>query len=184
MGCSVTLTLDEFAKMFGYGAWPDPTPTYSGPTLDTIYGWRYWAWSPSRKTLCSPMYRSIWRHGELRALNWKTEDRPGQLRDVCGIHAVIAPVEWWNAQDGEIQACGEPLSACGCKRDDIGETAPKVDDEISITGLVERVRRYVLGERGWRAEWVVIRELLAPTTEIGLDLEQAFPGVLVRYKET
>ena len=41
--------------------------------------------------------------------------------------------------------------------------------------------RFVLGTEGWRAEWVQIRKLAAPTDEIGLALERAFPDVEVIY---
>src|SRR5258707_15280438 len=50
-----------------------------------------------------------------------------------------------------------------------------------ITGIVERFGRYVLGTEGWRAEWVMIRKLKAPSTQIGLLLEQAYPDVEVFY---
>jgi len=46
-----------------------------------------------------------------------------------------------------------------------------------VTGLVERFGRYVLGTEGWRAEWVVIRKLRAPTPEIAEALARAYPEV-------
>jgi hypothetical protein len=52
-----------------------------------------------------------------------------------------------------------------------------------LSGVVERFGRYVLGTVGWRAEWVVIRKLRAPTTEIGLALETAYPEVKVVYED-
>ena len=51
-----------------------------------------------------------------------------------------------------------------------------------LSGVVERFGRYVLGTTGWRAEWVVIRKLRAPTTEIGLALETAYPEVEILYE--
>jgi hypothetical protein len=37
-----------------------------------------------------------------------------------------------------------------------------------VHGIVERFGRYVLGTKGWRAEWVVIRELMARDTTTAL----------------
>lgn len=56
-------------------------------------------------------------------------------------------------------------------------------DLPTISGIVERFGRYVLGTEGWRAEWVIIRKLLAPNTEIGLALERAYPDVEVIYAQ-
>ena len=42
--------------------------------------------------------------------------------------------------------------------------------------------RYVLGTRGWRAEWVVIRELMAPDTRDGARADHAEHGTY-RYNE-
>jgi hypothetical protein len=50
-----------------------------------------------------------------------------------------------------------------------------------VTGIVERFGKYVLGTEGWRAEWVMIRTLKAPSVEIGLALEQAYPDVEIYY---
>lgn len=52
-----------------------------------------------------------------------------------------------------------------------------------ISGIVERFGKYVLGTDGWRAEHVIIRKLLAPTTEIGLELERVYPDVEVIYAD-
>jgi hypothetical protein len=48
---------------------------------------------------------------------------------------------------------------------------------------VERFGRYVLGTEGWRAEWVVIRELMAPDTETALALMQRYRDVKVHVRE-
>jgi hypothetical protein len=56
------------------------------------------------------------------------------------------------------------------------EVAP---DQVVITGVVERYDRYVIGETGWRAERVEIRDLQAPSVEIGAALQRAYPGVRV-----
>ena len=52
-----------------------------------------------------------------------------------------------------------------------------------VVGVVERFGKYVLGTEGWRAEIVVIRKLRAPTTQIGLALEKAYPEVEVYYED-
>ncbi len=57
------------------------------------------------------------------------------------------------------------------------------NDNCRVCGIVERFGRYVLGTEGWRAEQVVIRELMAPSTEIGLKLEQSYPDVIVHYPD-
>jgi hypothetical protein len=50
-------------------------------------------------------------------------------------------------------------------------------------GGVTRFGRYVLGTEGWRAEWVIIRELLAPDAEIALALMRRYPDVRLRIRE-
>jgi hypothetical protein len=60
---------------------------------------------------------------------------------------------------------------------------PSSIEVVGITGIVERVGRFVLGTEGWRAEWAVIRTLKAPTQAIGLQLEKAFPDVQIIYPE-
>jgi hypothetical protein len=52
-----------------------------------------------------------------------------------------------------------------------------------VHGIVERFGRYVLGTEGWRAEWVVIRELMAPDTKTALALMQRYPEVRVHIRE-
>lgn len=46
-----------------------------------------------------------------------------------------------------------------------------------VTGVVERFGRYVLGTEGWRAEWVIVRKLRAPTPEIAEALGRVYPEV-------
>jgi hypothetical protein len=55
--------------------------------------------------------------------------------------------------------------------------------QLVVIGVVERFGKYVLGTEGWRAEVVVIRKLRAPSMEIGLALEQAYPEVEVFYED-
>jgi hypothetical protein len=44
-----------------------------------------------------------------------------------------------------------------------------------VHDIVERFGRHALGTEGWRAEWVVIRELRAPDTETALALMRHCP---------
>lgn len=87
------------------------------------------------------------------------------LRGVAGVHARRMPRYWWAAQ---------------WYRDDNTEGARRgADPRPLVTGVVERYGRYVLGSTGWRAEWVVIRELLAPDTDIAAQLRRVYPDVIV-----
>jgi hypothetical protein len=52
-----------------------------------------------------------------------------------------------------------------------------------VHGIVERFGRYVLGTEGWRAEWVVIRELLAPDENTALALMRTYPEVRIHIRE-
>jgi hypothetical protein len=63
---------------------------------------------------------------------------------------------------------------------------PRAVPEIGscdVHGIVERFGRYVLGIEGWRAEWVVIRELLAPDAHTALALIRSYPEVRVHVRE-
>ncbi len=51
-----------------------------------------------------------------------------------------------------------------------------------VTGIVERFGRYVLGDKGWRAEWCIIRELQAPDIETMVGLMEVYPEVKVHLK--
>lgn len=156
-----------------------------GPPQPPHMGWRYWSWSPSRRLLISHMYRAVWRDPELTAVNWDgSEENQHKHRLVAGIHALRVPPQWWKAKHTDVDACGSRLTRQQ-PRDgvNVGETAPWTDDEISVHGIVEYVGSFVLGTDGWRAEHVFIREFLAPTTEIALQLELAFPDIPVRVKE-
>lgn len=125
------------------------------PFVSDNMGWRGWNWDTQEKRLVSPAYRAIWDGPELRTDKWCFEDT---LRGVAGIHARRVPRDWKAALWG-------------------GHDAP----ESTVTGLVERFGKFVLGELGWRAEWVIIRKLLAPTEEMGLLLEMTYPEVEVVY---
>lgn len=146
------------------------------------FGWRYWHWSPTRRTLCSPYYRTVWRESEFWAKNWKDRPGSGEERNVAGIHAAKAPVDWWQRKNSELREVGTSGTHSSISANvEIGDCLPHLDDEVVIQGIVEKFGGFVRGTRGWRAEMVVIIEFLAPNTTIGLQLEQAFPDVPVRY---
>lgn len=121
---------------------------------DTL-GWRGWNWDNEEKLLVSPSMGTKWIGPDLRVEKWVDHD---ELRGIAGIHARRIPKNWKIAYWG-------------------GFDAPN----SQITGIVERFGKFVLGELGWRAEWVIIRKLLAPTQEIGFALEMAYPEIHVEY---
>jgi hypothetical protein len=133
---------------------PDPTQP------DTL-GWREWAWSPSDKMLKSPSTGTLWPEAELVVPAW---DDGEAVRGVSGIHAHLVPKHWkiLGEQGGGYVAPGDPNR---------------------VHGIVERFGKYVLGTEGWRAEWVIIKELMAPSTAVGLEIEQAYPDVIVHYPD-
>jgi len=147
-----------------------PAPVLSGPRSaflrpdpkqpDTL-GWREWMWSPDDRMLKSPSQGSLWPEAELVVPHW---DEGDVVRGVSGIHAHLVPRHW------KILAThyAEYVS---------------VDNPLRVHGIVERFGKYVLGTEGWRAEWVVIKELVAPSTEIGLEIEKIYPDVIVHYPE-
>lgn len=118
---------------------------------DTL-GWRYWYWDGQR--LISPQMRTPWHAPELYAQQWDTDLA---IRGMAGIHALRMPRNWHFARWSERVP------------NDIRTSLPLV------TGVVERYRRYVLGRVGWRAEWVIIRMLQAPTPQIQAALLGAYP---------
>lgn len=127
----------------------------------TTLGWRIWRWDDG--ILRSPQQGTPWPTAELRVEDWVDS---AALRGVAGIHALRVPVDPTRAR--------WPAKSCG-----VWVTTPN----IQITGIVERFGRYVLGTEGWRAEWVFIRKLYAPSTEIGLALETMYPEVEVHYAD-
>jgi len=128
---------------------------------DTL-GWRIWHWDANLKRLKSPSLGTVWYTPELRVPDWSTSDA---VRGKAGIHAARMPYDWRRAS-----LAGTELN---------GYVAPYAKE--TIVGVVERFGKYVLGTEGWRAEWVMIRSLKAPSTEIGLALEQAYPDVEIYY---
>jgi hypothetical protein len=135
---------------------PDPSQP------DTL-GWRAWRWDPSQRCLVSPHQGTPWPQAELRTAVWSDEDA---VRGAVGIHARRMPRDWR-----------------GAAWPDAGSMEGPSPTQLLVTGVVERYGRYVLGRTGWRSEWVMVRALRAPSTEIGLALEHAYPGVPVYYPD-
>lgn len=135
-----------------------PKPDPKQP--DTL-GWREWTWDAKAKCLKSPSQGALWPTEQHIAHQWSETDA---VRGVAGIHALLVPKHW------------KILHELGHRP--LGGSSGEV-----ITGIVERFGKYVLGTEGWRAEQVIIRELLAPSTEIGLQLEQTYPNVIVHYSD-
>ncbi len=130
---------------------------------DTL-GWRIWHWNGTSKLLFSPSQLTTWFTPELRVSNWSTA---AAVRGKAGIHAARMPYDWRRAS-----LAGTELN---------GYVAPY--EKGTVVGVVERFGKYVLGTEGWRAEWVIIRALKAPSTEVGLALEKAYPEVEVYYSD-
>jgi hypothetical protein len=133
------------------------------PDAPDTLGWRVWTWDEASERLISPSLRTVWHTAELRVENWDSSEA---LRGTAGIHAARLPYDWRRA---DVM--------------DHGELRHHARNQNKVIGLVERFGRYVLGTEGWRAEVVVIRKLRAPSTEIGLKLEQAYPEVEVYYED-
>ena len=125
------------------------------PDAPDTLGWRGWRWDGS--VLISPVQRTPWHDSALSAAVWSDS---AAVRGEAGIHARRMPCDWRRADPSltEIGRC-------------------------NVHGVVERFGRYVLGTEGWRAEWVVIRELQAPDVKTALALMQRYPEVRVHIKE-
>jgi hypothetical protein len=119
-----------------------------------ILGWR--GWSLEGDLLVSPIQKTRWHEVTLRAEQWSDS---AAVRGAAGIHALRLPRDWRRA---------DPRAT------EIGR--------CDVHGVVERFGRYVLGTQGWRAEWVVIRELLAPDANTALALLRRYPEVRVHVR--
>ena len=108
--------------------------------------------------LVSPVQRTPWYEASLRAGQWSDS---AAVRGVAGIHARRLPIDWRRVDPQRFPEIGY----------------------CQIHGIVERFGRYVLGTEGWRAEWVVIRELMARDTKTALLLMQRYPEVKVHVRE-
>lgn len=132
-------------------------------------GFRAWTWDMTTNELRSPVHGTTWNGVELRCERW---DEASVVRGVAGIHAYLVPDNWHKHALSEAANAGRAHA----EYRDGGFRAV-----VAVQGLVERFGKFVLGTDGWRAEWVMIRKLAAPTEQIGMALEAAFPDVEIIY---
>jgi hypothetical protein len=126
------------------------------PAAPDTLGWR--GWNMQGDVLVSPVQRTPWHEASLRAGQWSDS---AAVRGVAGIHARRLPIDWRRVDPQRFPEIGY----------------------CQIHGIVERFGRYVLGTEGWRAEWVVIRELMAPDAETALALMRRYPEVRVHIRD-
>jgi hypothetical protein len=106
----------------------------------------------------SSRWFTAWETAELRVAEW---DHGTVVFGVAGIHARRMPHDRRRATRHHSAGDGTAL----------------------IVGVVERSGKYVLCTEGRRPEVAVIRKLRAPNSEIGLELEKAYPEVEVYYED-
>jgi hypothetical protein len=137
--------------------WREAQQQAAAPSPDApdSLGWR--GWGLEGDVLVSPFQKTPWHDATLRAEAWS--DRAA-VQGTAGIHARRVPVDWLR-----VDPLFGPALAC------------------DVHGIVERFGRYVLGTEGWRAEWVVIRELLVPNAETALKLMRRYPEVRIHVRE-
>lgn len=124
----------------------DPRPSFKRP--DSL-GWRTFGWHPTKHCLVSPVQGTLWTEPEMRVEKWDERDA---VRGAAGIHACRLPRgDWRTAQ------------------------RPHDMPQHQILCLVERFGKFVLGKEGWRAEWVFIKEILAPDEAAARALRRVYP---------
>lgn len=138
------------------------------PEAPDTLGWRVLHWDAELGKLVSPQMGTVWHTPELRVPRWA---RAAAVRGHAGIHAARMPRDWRRARIAHHDEL-QDYEAAGRSR-----------GRITVTAVVERFGRYVLGTEGWRAEWVIIRKLRAPDSKTGLAIEKAYPDVEVYYEE-
>ena len=126
------------------------------PDAPDTLGWR--AWNCRGGLLLSPLRRTHWHDATLKAETWSDEQA---VRGAAGIHARRMPKDWLRVDARWFPEIGR----------------------CDVHGVVERFGRYVLGTEGWRAEWVIIRELMAPDTNTALALMQRYPEAKIHVQE-
>lgn len=132
----------------------DSRPSYGRP--DTL-GWRTWRWDTRQRVLVSPAQGTPWPDLEHRVPHWEERDA---VRGHAGVHACRLPKgDWRHAR------------------------RPGDMPHANVLGLVERFGKFVLGSMGWRAEWVIIRELLAPDEFTAQAIRAAYPDAVVHVAE-
>lgn len=128
----------------------DSAPSHGRPNT---LGWRTFSWDRKRKCLKSPSQGTLWENNELVADGWSDA---AAVRGKAGIHACRLPRGDWKLAD---KPHDMPSGIC--------------------VALVERFQRFVLGVEGWRAEWVIIKELLAPNAAVARTLRKLYPDIPV-----
>jgi hypothetical protein len=126
------------------------------PDAPDTLGWRGWHWQQG--VLVSPLRRTRWHDATLKAEQWSDDQA---VRCAAGIHARRLPKDWLRVDARWFPEIGR----------------------CDVHGIVERFGRYVLGTEGWRAEWVVVQELMAPDVETALALMRRYPEVKVHVRE-
>jgi hypothetical protein len=129
---------------------------YRMPPGDNTLGWRAWEWDDRAHALRSPAQGNLWTEPELRCDKWEQDDA---VRGRGGIHALWPVPKGWQDKDSKWFA----------------------PDPTTVVGIVERFGHYVLGEDGWRAEWVVIKELAAEASIIEA-VRKAYPDITVHLR--
>lgn len=174
--CKICGNGSTFNNAANFNVLPTPKPNLPRDlNYNNDFGWRCWSWCQLEKKLYSPIQNILWPQAENHAHKYDTSD---MVRGVAGIHARFVPENWEGLEcpDGmDAMISSLPPSYLA------GLYGPNWKHRIEITGLVERFGKFVEGTEGWRSEWAIIRKLYAPTNEIGLDLEKAFPEVEVIY---
>lgn len=139
------------------------------PSAPDHLGWRCWIWDHDGEVLQSPVMKHLWESEELRRLSCFQWDDSNEVGAHPGIHARRLPKHDWRTIS--------PFAWCALLDENLR-------DVTIIHGIVERFGRAVIGTLGWRAEHVVIRELLAPNTKIGLALERRYPHAVIHYRDS
>lgn len=100
----------------------------------SLIGWRYWDLDHLRSQLRSPVQQTMWTGPVLRADGWSEEDA---VRGAVGVHAAVSPAY-------------------------LPRIPGRGFDWTNVYGRVRGSGRYVVGDRGWRAEVVTIDRLYLP----------------------
>lgn len=161
-----TVQIQYFDALFDLYKISAATPDKYAP--DTL-GWRCWIWTHDNK-LISPYFNTVVWHSEtMQAENWGSYD--DSRNNSVGIHALLMPINWRQAGYPYFPTAQLKLL---CNLDQIRGSV--------ITGIVERFGKFVLGDLGWRSEWVIIKELQTDSPCIADLLQQRFPQVSVFLK--
>jgi hypothetical protein len=133
------------------------------PNAPSTLGWRVWRWNDDY--LVSPVMETIWREPELRIeLAWNDSTA---VRDKPGIHALRMPMDWkkgfWHLAIPRKDRYISPV------------------DSTLVFGKVERFGRYTLGEKGWRAEHVIIHELQCIGEDRQKEIIKVYPDIPISH---